>query len=722
MKKYSTPRKSSILIAVLILLPLSFGSITPQSGHDLFQKALAKERAEGNLEEAIVLYQKVVNESKDKSLAAKAQLRIGICYEKLGQKKAKQAQEAYQKVVDNYPDQTEPVKIAKEKLAQILMPQVVIEKGDTELKIRRVWAPAGDAYSISPNGRYLSLINWETIEIAVRDLKTGKNWDLTDEGTWYPPMKFPDASIWSPDSKRIAYFWIIDKEENRYAELRTVKIDGTENRILCRSEVKGAPIMRTPWPREWSRDGKHILALREMPDKTKPKLHEDQIVLVSVADGSVRVLKSLGDRYTISMSISPDSRYIVYDLQQKAGSEKRDIFLLSTDGKHEIPLVKHPANDETPFWAPDGKQIVFLSDRIGTTGLWGLKIVDGKPQGEPELLKGDLGETFNPLGITDDGSLYYQIGTMKMDVYIAELDFESGKVITPPKKLSLRFEGRNWKPVWSPNGKYLAYMSLREYSYYRKKMIFVIHNMKTGEEHDISTKLIPATPNQWFMPRWSPDNRSLLVHAETEKQREGFFLVDIQTGQVTPLVLKKKETENIMGYFPQFSPDRKKIIYLSSDQKSIVVHELKTGREKEFNLGAEIRRVEVSPDGSQLAFRFSFDNLNKLWVIPSIGGEPRELLELPENERIGGWCWTHDGRHVVFLKRKLLRGRRLSEGELWQVAAEGGKPKKLNLSMKRGGELSVHPDGRRITFTRRTGQGLEIWALENFLPKLKGSK
>ncbi len=85
MKKYSIPKKSLILIAVLIslLITLSLVSNALQNGYDLFQKALAKERGEGNLEDAISLYQKVVKETSDKSLAAKAQLRIGICYEKL---------------------------------------------------------------------------------------------------------------------------------------------------------------------------------------------------------------------------------------------------------------------------------------------------------------------------------------------------------------------------------------------------------------------------------------------------------------------------------------------------------------------------------------------------------------------------------------------------------------------------------------------------------------
>jgi len=90
-------RKAAILAAVLLLFGLSFTTLAFQNGYDLFQKALAKERAEGNLEEAIALYQKVIKESKDESLAAKAQFRIGVCYEKLGRE---EAQKAFQKVIE----------------------------------------------------------------------------------------------------------------------------------------------------------------------------------------------------------------------------------------------------------------------------------------------------------------------------------------------------------------------------------------------------------------------------------------------------------------------------------------------------------------------------------------------------------------------------------------------------------------------------------------------
>ena len=53
---------------------------------------------------------------------------------------------------------------------------------------RQVWAPALDTMGApSPDGRYLSYVNWTKGNLAMHDLETGENRDLTDEGTWETP-------------------------------------------------------------------------------------------------------------------------------------------------------------------------------------------------------------------------------------------------------------------------------------------------------------------------------------------------------------------------------------------------------------------------------------------------------------------------------------------------------------------------------------------------------
>jgi hypothetical protein len=54
--------------------------------------------------------------------------------------------------------------------------------------------------------------------------------------------------------------------------------------------------------------------------------------------------------------------------------------------------------------------------------------------------------------------------------------------------------------------------------------------------------------------------------------------------------------------------------------------------------------------------------------------------------------------------------------QVWRVAAEGGEPQRLGLTVDELWWLRLHPDGRRVAIgTWKTS--VEVWALENFLPK-----
>ena len=82
-----------------------------------FQKGLIKEEGEGALLEAIEIYNEVAgDESAERSLQAKALLHVGLCYEKLGKQEAKKT---YQKIINQFPEQTGTVKVAKEKLSRM---------------------------------------------------------------------------------------------------------------------------------------------------------------------------------------------------------------------------------------------------------------------------------------------------------------------------------------------------------------------------------------------------------------------------------------------------------------------------------------------------------------------------------------------------------------------------------------------------------------------------
>ncbi len=583
--------------------------------------------------------------------------------------------------------------------------------------VRQVWARASDAYAPSPDGRYISCINWDNSpNLAVHDLKTGEDRDLTDEGTWQGASQYCGVSIWSPNSRQVAYCWLKGAD----AELRIVDLDGSKPRVLCGSVPKGG---HAPLPRGWSQDGKYILALLGKKDESLERGHEDHIVLVSVADGSLRILKSLGTRHTRYMSLSPDGRYVVFELTTEV-SEKRDIYLLATDGSGEAALVEHPADDRAPFWTPEGKRIVFVSDRSGSKGLWMLDVDDGRPKGAPTLVKG-MGEKFNPMGLTPDGAFYYGVGTPAFDVFVATLDFEAGKVLAPPTKMSLRFEGWNYAPFWSPDGKYLAYASRRSYG-----TVLVIRDVESGQERDLSPKttVLVLQRKDEATPRWSPDGASILVTAIDVNRRKGhrLYLVDAETGNVTPIVRggdpKKEGGEYAFAKWPVFSNDGKQVYYIGGP--SIMVHNLETHGERElYRTNTYIYRLALSPDGRRLAFLEAAKALRPTVVktLSTSGGEASELYTLKEGKRFSwgvGLSWTPDGDHVVVGAPDAPD----EPDELWMIPAEGGEPRKLELGVKVS-HLSLHPDGRRIAFTRpEPGGGGEVWVMENFLPTVEGNE
>src|SRR4030067_3812632 len=103
--------KTRVFLFVIILfsfLPVWISSQTPS---ELFQQALRKENGEGDLKAAVALYEKIVGDATaERGLRAKAQLHIGMCWEKMGLQKATSA---YQAIIDQYSDQSEIAKMAR---------------------------------------------------------------------------------------------------------------------------------------------------------------------------------------------------------------------------------------------------------------------------------------------------------------------------------------------------------------------------------------------------------------------------------------------------------------------------------------------------------------------------------------------------------------------------------------------------------------------------------
>jgi Tol biopolymer transport system component len=110
--------------------------------------------------------------------------------------------------------------------------------------------------------------------------------------------------------------------------------------------------------------------------------------------------------------------------------------------------------------------------------------------------------------------------------------------------------------------------------------------------------------------------------------------------------------------------------------------------------------------------------------MPAEGGEPREIYSHRpwlDGSRFWGLAWTPDGRYLMF-SRPEGSASNPKVGDLWRVPVAGGHPEKVGVAMNISRFPRVHPDGQRIAFESFDRGTFEVWALENFLPKLRASR
>jgi Tol biopolymer transport system component len=664
---------SQKLGAIVFFALLAFGA---ESVHQLYERARLLQERNRNLDEAIRIYSRVVELARnDRALAARAQLEQGVLYLRLG--RDEEARQAFRKVIVDFPDQAALVREARSRLG-------VSGALKPTLKIRPVWATpdTDNRGGPSPDGRYLSFT--ETGDVWIRDLVTGEKRHVTNG----EPGR-TQSSVFSPDSKRIAY-WRTDWSSLN--EIRIVGVQSGASQVLRKLADTDLVSLN-----DWSRDGKYVLAYIEY--KSSPA----QIALISSNNGSIRVLKQ-PDAWPGRMSFSPDGKFVLYDGR---GSSGPGVHLLSIDGRRDIALAPHPADDFAAGWSPDGTHILFASNRTGPLSLWTLAVKDGVAQDEPQLVLADAGN-IQPLGITRNGSFYYWLNTGLVDIYSAAIDPESATVIDPPKPVVHRFVASNQFPDWSPNGRYLLYQSNRP----GPESLIVIRALDTGTERELRTE----APLGFQPPYWNATGDAILLSGALAG-KDGIYRIDPRSGAVT---LSVALPPGKLPFTPVWSRDGKMLFGRFDNFNGIHRMDVATGAiQRLFNpadppgpyAGSDTGPSDpiLSPDGRTLLFQQrDRPRTDNLLLMPPEGGTPRVLLSVkwPEQFPAGAYAWTPDSRRIVFVQRS---GKQF---EVLVIPAEGGQPHRTGIRMNGIRFLRLHPDGKRIAFQAGQPDG-EVWVIEN---------
>ncbi len=750
--------KTSILCSFAMILLLAAPAVASQQASPkiLLEAARYEVDVRGDAHAAIGLYRSLIEDFPDyRDIAALALVELGQVYETLGQA---QAQVAYNRVLSDYADQREAAQRARARLAVLVGDDAQRNTDEHGLRTRRLWSagvflnPGG----LSPDGREVLFVDWGVADapplrghadVAVYNIRNGRSRVVTDRWSQGPIDGYITLAIWSEDGAWLAYAeWV---KEWTHQRLSVVRPDGSENRAIL-DNLQFAEVVPGAFS---SRTSAVAVILKGWDDVFR-------VGLVST-DGSLTILKTLGTHRPASLALSPDGRYVAFGYPPAEGEETHDVFVLATDGSEEIPIAPHPTDDEMPMWTPNGRRIVFTSDRSGQRGLWAVPWEDGRVQGEPELVQPNLGPMV-PMGLTSSGAPYFAVRGIESEVYVAELDLSGSGSLRNTSRLPESHLGTNLRPAWSPDGERIAYLSRRGVD--QESLHLVVNTVSTGEE--LAHPLPFRELHRHSRPDWSHDGRFVWVEGgdfESDARGRVSYRIDAMTGEVTREEYRRDFAgmASVAGANTEFHfTDGRQARGLRSSGIRIVgqtdqnlfgsgdepqrpgedlllvrngikwIRSLADGEREPIpqlaylgDEGTNMGYWQLSPDGKTIAAALNSDTaaISVLVVFPLTGGPPRELDSVehdyehgePHSGRVIALKWTPDGKQLIYAVEPT--GGDADDFEIRIVDVNGGVPRALDLPITpyQLANLRFHPDGVRIAYSTWKGFN-ELWVAEGF--------
>ncbi|HEV8699665.1 MAG TPA: amidohydrolase family protein [Candidatus Polarisedimenticolia bacterium] len=451
------------------------------------------------------------------------------------------------------------------------------------------------------------------------------------------------------------------------------------------------------------------------PDAKKPP----KLDVNAVPENARKVEFTTDEGTWMNVDVAPDGRTILFDLLG-------DLYRVGIGGGRAERITSGPAFDYAARYAPDGRMIVFCSDRGGTMNLW-LANADGS---SPRALTEEKDSVFSSPSWTPDGSYVLarreettKAGIPPVEIWMYHKDGGSGVKVIAKDKIDT-----SAGPVASPDGRFI-YLTGRKADYsYTPNMTNGLWNVfrldrTTGELISLTT-----APDGGLRPTLSPDGRHL-AYARRLDARTQLYLRDLATGaeRVLARQLPRDDQEAFaqMDVLPAsaFTPDGKSFVYWNGGK----IHRLDvaTGSDSVVPFTADVSldlrplwRVDTPVGGSDLAVKLlrwptlspdgrllAFDALGKIWMC-DIGNDgkaskPRRLTK--DSVREYAPEFSPDGRFIAY-----VTWSDAGLGHVWKIRSAGGAPQRLTRSAGHYVNPSWSPKGDRIAVV--AGSGAELRA------------
>lgn len=447
----------------------------------------------------------------------------------------------------------------------------------------------------------------------------------------------------------------------------------------------------------------------------------------------------------MSVDISPDGQWLLFDLLSH-------VYRVPVAGGDAQCLTQNSgiALNYHPKYSPDGRQIVFISDRQGQNNLWVMN-ADG---GNPRLVHADLDTSIAEPAWTPDGKAIVAVrhyphsrGPWTRTNRLWKFPVDGGA----PVELATSKNTLVYSPSVSPDGRYVYYHSTSQpvigEGYYKIGTQHEVRRLELTTNLDqvvidtAARRYYHREPFSPFAPSVSPDGKWLAYarrvpggitkHNNVEyAQRTGLWVRDLQTGvehlaiaELTPDQLETHTMYQIRllpGY--AWAHDSQSIVYSEGGQLrrasvgNRLVQTIPFRAQVKRTISQQVRpsfRVAdasfdvkfprwpaLSPDGKTLAFEAA----GSIWLQSRGGGKPKRLTANAPGDIVSVEltpAWSPDGRSIAYTTWSDEEG-----GHVWRIPAAGGQPRRLT---QQAGEY-VNPvwsaDGNDIVFTRGSGNGL----------------